>query len=943
MSNKYKLGDITQAQMTNDWSRVPRAAAIGAFLVTGGATTSLAVATAIVGGGWITAAAIYAVGYIATTLVTSFLTKALSPKSTSRGSSPKNASDSGGLLVNARGAANPAQVVYGQVRKGGTITYVEATGTNNKILHQIVVLAAHEIEEIGDIYFDDQVVTMSDENVTSAPFSGHVKIYKHLGDQTSATDTFANSTESLDTTLHSESGISVDSEFIGKGIAYLYCRFEYDQDAFVNGLPTVTAVVKGKKVVSTINGVAQTAAYSSNSAWIIRDFLTSSYGLNDDQIDYATFEAAADVCDAIEYADEPAVQNKFKYTIDGVVDLDQPIGDVLEDMMTSCAGSLFWGGGKWKLIVGEWVEPIKTLTLDDFRSPINLKTKASTRDNFNKVTGTFIDRDKDWVTADYPPVSGSAGGFLSEDNNIESTLDFSLPFTTYNITAQRLAKQALFRGREQMTLNADFSLDALDLEVGDVVNLRNERYGWGTGDEKAFEVLGWRLNANADTGALHVNLDLKETSEASYGFSEIDEQTIISNNTTLLRYYEVPTVSVTLNTEYRVVNENVVNVLVINITSNQMERVDSVNVKYKKSTDTSYKSIAQSVLLDEGNDAGRFEVVGIEVPNTSDAVSTITYDVVVTPINSFGYRGASVESSIDVGPDVTPPQCNEWYTGELTHQTSGGGIYFKWPAVSDLDLSHYRLYHNPSTSANFSDGNTEVMVQKIARPATSVSIPATAGKFFLSAVDKTGNNSTSNVEIGTVTRLLSDTVLNSELPPLDFSVTWPEATSFSGTKSNVTVSSGEIFLTTVTVGSDTYYTTQGTYQFYHDGDFTDGTVEGYFDVGGVRTIRTSFDVTTSRRHINSVGGEVTWDDIPNNWDTWPDNFEDWTDETTHFGDTVVTIQVRAATTTGGLSSATWVAAGGEVVGRYVQFRARLDTTNALASPEITALSATVEY
>jgi hypothetical protein len=935
MSNKYKLGDITQAQMTNDWSRVPRAAAIGAFLVTGGATTSLAVATAIVGGGWITAAAIYAVGFIATTLVTSFLTKALAPKSASRGSNPKSASDSGGLLVNARGAANPAQVVYGRIRKGGTVTYVEATGTDNKILHQIVVLAAHEVEEIGDIYFDDQIVYFDDENVESAPFNGHVKVYKHLGNQTSATDAFANSTESLDTTLHNETGVGPN--FIGKGISYLYCRFEYDQDAFVNGLPTVTAIVNGKKVVSTINGVAQTAAYSNNAAWVIRDFLTSSYGLNDDQIDYATFEAAADVCD-----DDPDNRDKFKYTIDGVIDLDQPIGDVLSDMMTACAGSLFWGGGKWKLIAGEWIEPTKTLTLDDFRSPINLKTKASTRDNFNKVAGTFIDESNDYVSADYPVVSGS-GGFLSEDNNVETTLDFPLPLTTNYVRAQRLAKQALFRGREQMTLNADFSLDAMDLEVGDVVNLINERYGWGEGTEKSFEVLGWRLNANADTGALHVNLDLKETSEASFGFTEADEQTIISNNTTLLRYYEVPTVSVSLNTEYRVVNENVVNVLLINITSTQMERVDSVNVKYKKSTDTNYKSIAQSVLLDEGNDAGRFEVVGIEVPNASDAVSTITYDVVVTPINSFGYKGAPVEVSINVGPDVTAPECNEWYTGELTHQTSGGGIYFKWPAVSDLDLSHYRLYHNPSTSANFADGNTEVLVEKIARPATSVSIPATAGKFFLSAVDKTGNNSTSNVEIGTVTRLLSDTVDRSELPPLDFTLTWPEATSFSGAKSNVTVSSGEIFLTTVTVGSDTYYTTQGTYQFYHDEDFNDQVVEGYFDVGGVRTIRTSFDVTTSRRHINSVAGEVTWDEIPNNWDTWPDNFEDWTDETTQFGDTVVTIQVRAASTTGGLSSATWVDAGGEVVGRYVQFRAKLDTTNALASPEITALSATVEY
>ena len=405
MSNKYKLGDITTATYTNDWSRVPRVAAIGSFILTGGATTSLAVATAILGGSYLTAAMIYAVGFLATTLVTSALTKMFAPK-------PKGSGDgSGQLLSNNRDATATADVVYGQIRKGGTVTYLESTGGNNKILHQIIVLAAHEVEEIGDIYLNDEVVTMNNENVTSEPYDGFVKIYKHVGDQTSDTSTFANSTESLSTTLHDETdNPDLTSDFVGKGLAYLYCRFTYDKDAFTEGLPTVTAVVKGKKVVSTSSGTEQTAAYSTNPAWIIRDYLTAEYGLNDDQIDYSTFEAAADVCDDTTVLSDGTAQ----YTVNGVVSLGQSKGDVLTDLVATCGGSLFWGAGKWKLYAGEFITPTKTLTLDDLRGPITLQTKNSMRDNFNRVSGTFIHGGKsedgggDWVSADYTPVSSDS-------------------------------------------------------------------------------------------------------------------------------------------------------------------------------------------------------------------------------------------------------------------------------------------------------------------------------------------------------------------------------------------------------------------------------------------------------------------------------------------------------------------------------------------------------
>lgn len=917
--SKYKLGDYT-INNWNDWARVPRdPVTVGAYLITGAGVSASAVAAMTM----TTYLTYYAVGYIATTLVTSALLSALSPKP-NKGSS----AGSSGLLTNAKGATTSSELVYGQIRKGGTVTFLESTGTNNKILHQIIVLAGHEVEEIGDIYFNDEVVTMSNETVTDSRYTyttttrtgggddpvvettttNYVaKVYKHTGNQTSATSTFANSSSNLANTLHAET--TATSDFVGKNIAYVYCRFEYNQDAFADGLPTVTAKVKGKKIVKTSSGTEQSAVYTTNTAWVIRDFLTSEYGLNDDQIDYATFEAAADICAETDVLSDGSEQ----YQVNGVVDLSQNVGDVLTQLVAACGGSLFWGGGYWKLYAGDFVTPTKTLTMDDLRSPITLNTKASMRDNFNRVSGTFIDSENDWISTDYPAVESSV--FLAEDNNVDATMDLPLPYTTNALAAQRLAKQMLFRSREQISLSADFGLEALDIEVGDFIKFRNERYGWSTGSEKTFEVIGWRLNPDAD-GDIRVNLSLRESSQAAFGFDVSDEQTIISNNSTLLKYYEVPTIGVTVSQEYREVNENVVNALIVSITSNDIDRIDSVILKYRKTSDLEFKSVGQTVLIDEGNNAGRFEIVGVEAPQINE--DPINYTISVTPVNGLGFKGDPISTTFNLVADTTPPAA----PSSLSHQLSGGTSFFSWPAVSDLDLSHYKLYYSSTTGANFLDASNTLQVEKIARPATSITAPALSGKYFVSSVDKTGNESTTAA---------TTTILSSELPQLGQSDTHTESTGFSGSKTNLTVSSGNLFMTNSSSAGAT-----GTYNFDHNGT-------GYFDVGTNRTIRLSSAVTFTRKHALASGGQINWDSIPNNWDTWPDNWDDWTYETTNFNDFAVLIQARAATTTGGLPSASYVTATGEVTGRYVQFRAILSNTNANVTPNITALSATVEY
>lgn len=896
---------------------------------------------AFIGASTSSLAVLYAVGVVTIAVVASAVAGAVMPNIPDFG----GLNNSGTLLQNRKDALPPAEFVYGEVRKGGTVTFLESTGTDNKILHQIIVLAAHEVEAIEEIYFNDEVVTMSNELVTSSPYSKsyskrvvtsydqhgdpiygdgqvteyYARVFKHTGNQTDANSPFANSTASLANTLHSASGISVDSDFIGKGLAYIYCQFTYNQDVFSGGLPIVTAKIKGKKIVKTVNGVNQTAAYSNNAAWCIKDYLQSNYGLGDNSIDYSTFEAAAEICDDTTVLSDGTPQ----FTMNGVIGGAESRGNILQRMMTTCGGTLFWGAGYWRLYAGDWTPPTKTLTMDDFRSGIQMDTKISMRDNFNAVRGTFVDAANDFISSDYPQVSSDY--FLAEDNNIETVLDLNLPFTTNPLAAQRIAKQLLMRNREQLTLSADFGMNAFDVQVGDFIYIQNERYNWGVGNEKSFEVIGWRLQPDVEGGDLRVNLTLRESSQAAFGFTNFDEQTIITNNTTLPRYYDVPNISLSVTKEYREVNESVVNVLIVRVNSADIERISSVILKYKKSDDNVYKSVSQTILINEGTTAGRFEIVGVDAPVSGG--SGINYDISVTPVNSLGFKGEETSVVHTVNPDTTPPSP----PSTLSHILSGGTLFFEWDAVTDIDLSHYKLYYNSNTSETFGNSRSlsNLKVKKIARPATSITYPSLAGKWFISAVDKSGNESTTAPDT---------TVLASELPALNETKTTNEHPLFSGQglsgSSNVTFSSNSLEMNSYSSAN-----AQGIYQFWHE-----DSSNHYIDIGLTpRTVRLSSSFTATRKHLDAVNGEVTWDDIPGNWDTWPGNMDDWTDQETDFGDFAVVVQARASDTVSGLTTETYVVAAGEVVGRYVQFRAILSNTNAKVTPDVTALSAIVEY
>jgi len=815
------------------------------------------------------------VGYLAITVATSWALQALAPKP------DFGALGSQGILVNQKSPISPHDFVYGQARKGGTITYYETTGNNNKFLHQIIVLAGHEVEEIGDIYINDEVVTWdAGTGLVDGRWKDKIRIRKHLGDQTTA-----------DADLLAESQ-QISGAFVGNGIAYLYVRYEFDQDVFANGLPLITSVVKGKKVYDPRT---DTTAWSANAALCVRDYIASAYGMSDTDIDDTAFSVAANVCDeAIALA---GGGTEARYQMNGIVNAGDTHATILGRMMTCCAGTLFWGAGKWKLIAADYIAPTKVLTLDDLRSGISLDTRTNLRDQFNAVQGTFNDAASRWITVDYPPFTSSV--FETEDGGEQTSLDMQLPLTTSGSAAQRIAKLTLFRAREQMTFSADFGLNALDVEVGEIIALTIDRYGW---DQKEFEVAAWKFGPSGDGGDLRVTMTLRETSEAAFDW-DAEEADIISNNTNLLSFTDVPSVGIGLSQRTQIVRENVTNIITLDVTSGAGERIDYIEAEFKLSSSERWISLGTGQL-------GDFEAADLD-----DGF----YDFRARAINAFGVKGEwEFAFNYEAIGSREPPSDVQ----NLVAEVNGAVVTLDWDAVPDADLSFYRVRYSPVlTGATWANAIT--YVDKVPRPASIVSVPARSGTYLVRAYDKSRIAS-----IG----FTSVVVLPADLEEFTHTISLTDSPTFTGTKTNTEVVSGELRLTAYTTAPAT-----GEYLFSDVIETTDGAGGS----GGIKRCRI-YVTGENNRFDNSAG---LFDDQPGLFDDAPGNFDDLGGDS-QFADTNIVTYV-SVTQDDPAGTPTWsdyypikVA---DISGRAFRFKVQLNSTTNNVTPSIATLTAYVEH
>jgi hypothetical protein len=424
-----------------------------------------------------------------------------------------------GRTVMSRDPIAPRRLIYGQVLVSGTLVFVTTTGIKNEYLHLVLVLAGHECEEIGSIYFDGTEIPLDGSGNATGTYAGAVRIKKHLG----------STSQTADSDLVAEAPTEWTTDHRGRGVAYIYARLKYDTSLFPNGMPTITALVKGKKV---LDQRSSTTAWSPNWALCVGDFLndpTWGKGIAYARIPSADQNEAANISDEDMVLADSSLEKR--YTINGVVTSDQDPNSVLLDLVAAGAGTVVDTGGIWTIRAGAYRSPSVTFTDSDLLGAISVQPRLSRQDTFNGVRGVYISPTNQWAAADFPVIKNDT--YKAQDGGIRLWRDITLPFTTSAATAQRLAKIMLERGRQQITVSALFGLAAMSVMPADVCAMTRAALGWSA---KEYEVAEWGFQTyGPDNGPLlGIQQTLRETASGVWDWANGEETTVdLAANTNL--------------------------------------------------------------------------------------------------------------------------------------------------------------------------------------------------------------------------------------------------------------------------------------------------------------------------------------------------------------------------------------------------------------------------
>ena len=692
------------------------------------------------------------------------------------------------IEVSQRDPVAPRQIVYGTCRVGGTVVFMntrdkvtttiedhpdyeqsERTVTEkNKYLDFVVVVAAHEVNAIREIYFDDymawqdgtyQVVREGSSN----PWSNRLQITVFDGTQTTA---------------HAELVDAYDdytSDHKLLGCAYVHLRFEFDQGYYPTGVPGLSFVVEGKPVydprkdstsdeydsslgVSTHRSDDSTTwEHTSNPALCLRDYLTDSFlgmGIPESKIDDASFHALADLAE--EQVDYSASDSHNRYSLDGKVNMSNNPEDIIRDMLSTFNGELLYSGGKFFVSGGQYIAPTITLTEDNMFGELNITTARPRSDTFNAVKGVFFDEDNNFIETDYPAQTSST--FQTEDGGDQIFVDHQLPMTTNNFRAQRLARMSLKKSRDKFFVTGVFDMSAIRLKVGDTVTINHSRY-FASG--KIFKIQSWEMLFDAD-GAIKVELGLLEENSDRYNFDYTTEQgdvTVVSAIRSTPIDVEPPTEFINTETTRIAADGSILPAFQLNWIPSQTDSVDRYELQYRRTLPTPAEPLSTTLFV-----YGQQYVITNVVPGA-------TYEIKIRAYTSLGTPSAFATLTETVTGDTTAPGIPT--VNDIIK--SDNKITLEFVAPADLDTSRVDIFRvddsrNIAASTGFGamgsspSGSGETVTDPSLResPVTpdantepSVSVDATPGRigyavfnnvdnerihfFFLRSRDHSGN------------------------------------------------------------------------------------------------------------------------------------------------------------------------------------------------------------
>ena len=712
---------------------------------------------------------------------------------------------SGGATTTVKESSPTQKIVYGKTRVGGSIVFVDITGTDNEYLHLLVCFASHEVEDIEKIYFNDKEAWNSGSGGTKvSPFNAVISGAGGNPDDPYVTVDLVkgSQTGAIGALVSRSSYWTTDHKNLGHTMVYLRLMWDSGDGSngegksnslFPQGIPNVTALIKGKKVydprkdstsavydsslgTSTHRlATASTWEWSQNPALIVRDYMTDDkFGLKDSDslINLASLAAAANICDqSVTLADS---STQKRYECDGRIDSGKTIKTNLEGLLASMAGTLVYSGGEYFINAGAYVSPSLTLTESDIVSDIKVTTKTPRKQQYNAVKGQFLSAQKNYIPMEYPAFISST--YATEDGE-PLYLDVPLHFVTDDHRAQRIAKLKLLKSRQQTVATFSVNLIGLKLKCGDTISVTNTKMGWSS---KVFEVIDYSINPQA-SGTIAVTISCVETASAVYDWATSDEQTMNFGGTITLpngSTVNAPT-SLSVSNSPSVQNDgSILPAANITWTASTGGGIARYEVQYKKSSDSDY-----TVAGYPQDSPFRLEPL----------LAGTNYDIRIRALNYFGVKSDwATASSQSVTGDTTAPSAPT----SLAVSAGVKQLSLTWTKPTADDYSHSEVYEHTSNS---SGSATKIGTASGAFTRSGLGTGVTR-YYWVKGVDYSGNTSGfSSVASGTTLQVGSTDIETAGVATVNLAsasvntiklganaVTVPVGGSFSANSSNTT-------------------------------------------------------------------------------------------------------------------------------------------------------------
>jgi len=432
-----------------------------------------------------------------------------------------------GLLVNKTSNVAPLPVIYGVGsssypgrRLGGTRVYMQSTnndgvttGTGGDEYLHVVLAYAHggglpstSIHHsagpvVKQIFLNDKVAwTAAEGKVVSGhslydatEYEGYdfskfdVALFNGCTDQTHSVGRDYSTFDDFDARKSDE----WTSNHRLRGVAYAYCRFQFDRDTFP-GAPTILIESEGNKIKDVYEvqqGTTSTALYANkdNPANILYDYLTNTTfgkGLDPADIDIDSFVVARNY------------YNTINLDFIGVLETGNSIYDNVQQILASSNANLYYSRGQYAIsihkqetfdsntfvfsednILGEW-----TISL------------GSKKNRFNDLTVQYYDASNGWQPNSIKVENAT---YLAADSGVLNEGSMDLPMVYNKTDATRMGKFYLDQSRTMTVVNFKASHEALQLDVNDIVYVDHAVPGWTDSNKKKFRVQALVLNSDS--------------------------------------------------------------------------------------------------------------------------------------------------------------------------------------------------------------------------------------------------------------------------------------------------------------------------------------------------------------------------------------------------------------------------------------------------------------